>query len=315
MPFESAAERSVVSRHGSLSVKGNQIVDSLGEPIALAGTSFFWSNSPWEGAAFYEPEVVGYLKDGWGVTWVRAALGVEGEGGYIEEPEANLERVQRVLDAAIRAGIYVVVDWHSHRAEDYETEAVEFFGKIARTYGHQANLIYEIYNEPIESDWQTQIKPYAETVIGAIRQWDRDNLIVVGTPQWSQDVDVASADPITGYDNIAYSLHFYAGSHGEELREKARVAMRNGIALMVTEWGTVSADGTGPVNYESTEAWFAFMRQHGISHANWSICNKPEGASAFLPDTSPEGPWTSEDLTESGRFVRELIRGWNGWNE
>src|SRR5690606_41644798 len=51
-----------------------------------------------------------------------------------------------------------------------------------------------------------------------------DNLIIVGTPTWSQDVDVASNDPITGYSNIAYTLHFYAGTHGQFLRDKASTA-------------------------------------------------------------------------------------------
>jgi hypothetical protein len=56
-------------------------------------------------------------------------------------------------------------------------------------------------------------------VIAAIRAIDPDNLIVVGSPAWSQDVDVASDNPITGYENIAYALHFYSGTHGEVLRD------------------------------------------------------------------------------------------------
>lgn len=61
--------------------------------------------------------------------------------------------------------------------------------------------------------WSGTIKPYAQAVISAIRAIDPDNLIVVGTPTWSQDVDVAAADPIAG-TNIAYTLHFYAGTQG-----------------------------------------------------------------------------------------------------
>ena len=39
------------------------------------------------------------------------------------------------------------------------------------------------------------------------------NLIIVGTPFWAQNVDEAADDPLSG-TNIAYTLHFYAGSHG-----------------------------------------------------------------------------------------------------
>ncbi|GIR30139.1 MAG: hypothetical protein CM15mP44_4220 [Candidatus Neomarinimicrobiota bacterium] len=52
------------------------------------------------------------------------------------------------------------------------------------------------------------LKPYALNVISAIREIDPDNLIVVGTPEWSQRVDLAAEDPITEYTNIAYTLHF-----------------------------------------------------------------------------------------------------------
>ena len=38
---------------------------------------------------------------------------------------------------------------------------------------------------------------------------DPDNLIPLGAPEWSQKVDLVAADPIIGYDNIAYTFHFY----------------------------------------------------------------------------------------------------------
>jgi hypothetical protein len=55
---------------------------------------------------------------------------------------------------------------------------------MARTCGHHHNIIYEIYNEKLAVSWI--IKPYAEAVAGAIRAIDPDNLIIVGTPNWSQ---------------------------------------------------------------------------------------------------------------------------------
>ena len=40
------------------------------------------------------------------------------------------------------------------------------------------------------------VRAYAERVIAAIRQHDPLNLIIVGTPYWSQHVDVAAAAPL-----------------------------------------------------------------------------------------------------------------------
>ena len=142
--------------------------------------------------------------------------------------------------------MYVIIDWHSHHAESYRSNAIAFFQDMARTYGTRNHVIYEIYNEPLQISWSGTIKPYAQAVISAIRAIDPDNLIIVGTPSWSQDVDVAAADPIAG-TNIAYTLHFYAGTHGQFLRDKAQTALNRGVALFVTEWGSVNANGDGAV--------------------------------------------------------------------
>jgi endoglucanase len=108
-------------------------------------------------------------------------------------------------------GIYVIVDWHDERAyyENHTVAAIQFFSNISQTYGNYSNIIYEIFNEPVNATW-AQIKAYAVQVITAIRQNDQKNIIVVGTPNWSTDVDVAAEDPING-TNIAYTLHIYAG--------------------------------------------------------------------------------------------------------
>ena len=156
-----------------------------------------------------------------------------------------------------------------------------------------------------------RIKPYSEAVIAAIRDIDPDNLIIVGTPFFSQDVDVASQDPIVGFDNIAYTLHFYAGTHGETLRQQARTAISNGLALMVTEWGTVKADATGPIDEVSTEEWLAFLEENDISHLNWSLNDSLESSSVVVPNASVNGGWSLSELTPSGRLVREIIGRWH----
>lgn len=154
------------------------------------------------------------------------------------------------------------------------------------------------------------IKPYADAVVAAIRAIDSSNLIIVGTPTWSQEVDVASMNPITGYSNIAYTLHFYAATHGQSLRNKATTALNNGIALMVTEWGSVSANGNGAVDSVSTADWMDFLCTNNISHCNWAINDKVEGASALVSGASNLGNWSASDLTPSGTLVKNIIQDW-----
>lgn len=297
----------IVSEHGRLQIAGNRIVGSHGRPVSLAGNSFFWSQ--WMGR-YYTAETVAWLKQDWNATLVRAALGITRNDGYLGDPEQNLARVTTVVDAAIANDLYVIIDWHDHRAHEHAEQAVALFSDMARRYGHSPNVIYEIFNEPLaDASWDREVKPYAERVIAAIRAHDPDNLIVVGTPAWSQRVDLAAANPIKD-PNVAYALHFYAGTHKADLRAKAEVAMKLGAALMVTEWGVCNADGDGPMDEASVREWMDFMRRHQLSHCNWAVSDKQESASILRPGASEKGGWKDAELTPSGLLVRKLIREW-----
>ncbi len=295
-----------VTAHGRLRVDGNKIVGADGRPVSLAGNSFFWSQ--WQGR-FYNAETVSWLQEDWHAGVVRAALGVE-EGGYLTHPTTEQAKITAVVDAAIAADLYVIIDWHDHHAHQHTPQAVAFFQEMARKYGRYHNVLYEIFNEPLKDvTWSGQVKPYAEKVIAAIRTIDPDNLIIVGSPHWCQDVDIAARDPLKD-GNIAYALHFYAGTHKQSLRDKAVKALRQGVALFVTEWGTCKANGSGAVDVASTREWMDFMRQWQLSHCNWAVADKPETTSILRPGAPASGHWAENDLTESGRLVRELMRGW-----
>jgi len=298
-------DTTVVQMHGLLQLSGNKIVDKNNEPVCFAGNSFFWSNDNWGGERYYKAEVISWLKHDWKTTIVRAAMGVEDPGGYLDNKTANKNRVKTVVDAAIDEGIYVIIDWHSHHAEDNTNEAALFFQEMANLYGEYDNVIYEIYNEPLDISWSNIIKPYAISIIATIRSIDPDNLIVVGTPEWSQRVDLAAADPITGYSNIAYTLHFYTVHHQQWLRDRASAALESGIALFVTEWGSI---GYSLVDSEANE-WMTWCFDNKISHCNWAVNDKDEEWSILVPGTSTSG-WTDDELTASGKLAKNIIRNW-----
>jgi endoglucanase len=312
------SSQTAVEYHGALAVKGNRIVDQQGYNTSFAGPSLFWGNKGWAQKGhfgpddYYNADVVAYVQQDWNAPIIRIAMGAESRGGYIKDPVGRMQKIQAVANAAVEQGMYFIVDWHSHHAEDNIEQAIDFFKKIANQYGHTPNLIYEIYNEPLaNTDWDTVIKPYAEQVISAIRKIDKDNLIVVGTQTWSQDVDKAADNPILGFDNLAYTLHFYAGTHKQKLRDKASYALKKGIALMVTEWGTVNANGDGEAHIAETKRWMDFMRANDLSHCNWSLHSKKEGASMLKPDSKPDAKWTDHNLTTSGVMVKGIVKNWH----
>jgi endoglucanase len=216
--------------------------------------------------------------------------------------------VNRVLKAAIDLGIYVIIDYHSHVANEDPATAKKFFAEMAKKWGQYPNVIYEIFNEPLQISWSEELKPYELEVIKSIRQFDPDNMIICGTRQWSQMVNEAAMDPIKDV-NVAYTLHFYAGTHGESLRENAVRAMENGACIFVTEYGTCDASGNGGYSPEKTRIWWDFMDKYKISSCNWALSDKDETASALIFGASWTGGWKEKRLTESGKLVREeLIR-------
>ncbi len=321
-----------VQKFGLLKVNNSHVTSENGTKVSLPGISLFWSTAG-DIKDFYNARTVDHLAQSWNVSFVRAVMGIkeswDGGNGYIDNPTLQKSKIKKVIDAAIANNIYVIVDWHSHNAENYTAQAVQFFSEIAKEYGDNKHIIYEIYNEPIggesfsaqENTWKNTIKPYAIEVINAIRAEDSDNLIIVGTPFFSQGVDVVSnaGNPIKESDlslpngailNVAYTLHFYAGTHNTALRAKAKTAMDNGLALFITEWGTVPASGNGAVNSAETDKWVTFMKDNYISHANWAIADKAETSNIILPGKGVEG-LINDELTESGILVKKIIQEQN----
>ena len=146
------------------------------------------------------------------------------------------------------------------------------------------------------------MKPYAQRLISAIRANSPKAVILVGSPTWSQDIHLAAADPLEG-ENLMYTLHFYAGTHGAELRQRIDGAMAKGLPVFISEWGTSRADGSGGVFLEESRVWLDFLDQRGISWCNWSLCDKDETSAALRPGAPQDGPWGQDQLTESGQFV------------
>lgn len=298
----SAQQNSIVDFHGNLRVQETKIVDQTGSIVQLRGMSLFFTQ--WE-PEFYNYECIRWLRDDWGCTVVRTAMGIE-EEGYLTNPYAEKAKVKSIIDACLSLGIYVIVNWHDFHAEYHTTEAIAFFEEIAREYGTHPNIIYEIYSEPETTDWEV-VKSYAHAVIPRIRAIDPDNLIIVGTPWWSQYVDEASRDPLS-YTNIAYGLHFYAASHKQDLRDRAITALNNGITLFISEFGGGDYTGTIGIDYTELDAWFRIISEHAISWCNWAVEDRGTTASALQQGASTTGGWPLSMLTESGRLFRDKIR-------
>ena len=214
-----------VAKNGALRVEGGKIVNQHGVEPQLRGISFSWS--VWGGRKYYNPAVLDWLVTDFKVGIVRIAMGVQPKHGYLDEPEQQKQLVITQVDEAIKGGIYVLIDWHDHNGNLHTEQSKVFFANMAKKYTGVPNVIYEIWNEPAKTTWDT-VKNYAMQVIPEIRKYDKSNLIIVGSPHWDQDVDLVAESPISGFKNIAYSFHFYASdpNHQEKLRAKPDNAIK-----------------------------------------------------------------------------------------
>ena len=293
-----------VKIHGHLKVEGTRLLDENNHPYALRGMSFGWSCF-WP--RFYNSGTVDWLYKDWNCSVLRAAMGVEPQGGYIENPAGSTALIEAVVDGAIKSGIYVIIDWHSHHVN--LEEAKTFFGEMAAKYGKYPNIIYELFNEPAEASWP-QVKAYAEAVIKVIREKDPDNIILVGCPKWDQEIQLPAADPIKGYKNLMYTMHFYAGTHKQWLRDRTDAAIRAGLPVFISESAGMEASGDGPIDYTEWQLYIDWINKNNLSWIGWSISDKNETCSVLHTSASSTGHWKDSDLKESGVKIREYLRGY-----
>ena len=294
-----ASAASPVAKWGRLQVKGTQIVSDKGKKVQLKGVST-------HGIAWF-PQYVNKSSFAsmkrMGVNTIRLAFYSDPAAGY----DAGLyKKVEEGIQAATGLGMYVVLDWHilsDGNPKIYEKNAGKFFTYFSRKYGKQKNILYEICNEPNGNvTWAKDIKPYARRIIKKIRKYDKKNIIIAGSSTWSQDVDQTAKSPLKG-KNIAYSLHFYAATHKDDLRQKLKTAYKAGLPILVTEFSICDASGNGAIDKSSGKKWIKLLKKYKIGFIAWSLCNKQESASLIKASCSKTGNFKKSDLSKTGKWI------------
>lgn len=309
LPVENVSAASTpVKKNGRLSVKGTRLVNSQGKTVVLKGVSTHginWFPQYVNKAAFKT------LRDNWGVNCIRLAMYTEEYNGYCSGGnQAELrKRINNGVKYATELGMYVIIDWHilsDGNPTKNKKQAMSFFKYMAKKYKNQNNIFYEICNEPNGgTSWNT-IKSYASSVIKTIRKYDKKNIILVGTPTWSQDVDVAADSPIKGYSNIMYTFHFYAATHGDSYRQKVQAAIQKGLPVLVSEFGISESSGNGRIDKNEANKWMQFLKKNKISYVCWSLCNKNESCSLLKSSCSRTGNFKKSDLSQAGLWYKSV---------
>ena len=241
--------------NGKLSIKGTQMVNECSNPVQLRGMSTH--GVAWFENCYNESSISALVND-WGIELFRIALYVSEYGGYTTNQVKSQEEwhnwIDRMVDICEKYGIYCMIDWHvlNDGSGNFNGDpminidaAKKFWSYMSKKHADKKHVLYEICNEPNGNsvNWN-RVREYANIIIPIIRQNDPSTIIVVGTPTWSQDVDIASQNKLN-YNNIMYALPLYSGTTHPWLRDKAEKAINNGAAIFVSEFGTSNADGSG----------------------------------------------------------------------
>lgn len=297
------------SRCGSLQVKGTALTDQDGNPVQLRGISthgLAWFPGYVNEDCFRE------LREDWQANVIRLAMYTAENGGYCTDGDKDKLKklVQDGVAYATENDMYVIIDWHvlsDQNPNTYIDESKNFFREMSALYADYNNVIYEICNEPNGGTGWQDIKTYAEAVIPVIRENDENAVILVGTPNWSQYVDQAAADPITGYSNIMYTLHFYAATHTDWLRETMTKAVNAGLPIFVSEYGICDASGNGAIDETQADKWVDAMDALGISYVAWNLSNKSETSAIFSSSCGKTSGFMESDLSDSGKWLYHML--------
>ena len=306
----SAANPATPSTAGALQVVGTQLSAEDGRAVQLRGVST-------HGLSWY-PEYVNQeffdeLRNDWNANVVRLAMYTDESGGYCTDgdPEALYDLVRKGAQYAAAADLYAIVDWHilfDNNPLQHADEAEDFFARISADLADNNNVLYEICNEPNGSTTWEDISAYADRIIPVIRENDPDAIIIVGTPTWSQEVDKAAATPLAA-DDLMYTLHFYAASHQQDLRDRLKSAVEGGLPVFVTEFGICDASGDGRIDYASADAWVNLMDELDVSYICWNLSNKDETSALFKTSCTKTSGFTKDDLSEEGVWMWDLLHG------
>lgn len=299
---------------GPLQVIGTNLCDSEGNPVQLKGVSthgLAWFPDYVNEALFQE------LHEQWNVNVIRLAMYTGEYGGYCTGgDQGQLKQLIRDgVEYASAQDMYVIIDWHILSDGDpntYKEEAKNFFREMSAEFADRDNIIYEICNEPNGGTAWSRVKEYAQEIIPVIRENDEDAVILVGTPNWCQFLAQAAADPITEWDNIMYTLHFYAASHKEDLRQTLKNALEDGLPVFVSEYSICDASGNGEIDEAQAAAWMELLDKYKISYVAWNLSNKNETAALIKSSCGKTSGLSKEDLSSTGEWLYGLLTEGNG---
>ena len=300
-----------IKQNGRLQVIGHQLCNESGKPVQLRG--FSTHNTT------FCPECVSYgalksNRDFWGVNCVRAAIYTDdwwNNNSYNKNPEYNKAMVDSIVRWSEMLGIYCIIDWHilthGNPNSKIHAGADAFFEEMSAKYANKTHIIYELCNEPNGKavTWDT-IADYSNRIMPVIRKNDSRSVIIIGTPQWCQELDKVDPHKLKDTGNVMYAFHFYAATHQGLLPMFEEQIHR--IPVFISEWGVCESNGNGKLDENTSAEYLKAMKKHiykgdtvTTSWCLFSFGDKNETSSVLKPNSCKAKQW--ENMTPTGEFI------------
>ena len=233
----------------------------------------------------------------------------------------SLEEIYQTLkagvDEAVEQDVYAIIDWHPVDGEkgadwqSYETQlkTEQFWDYMAPRFSEYSNVIFEVYNEPgnptgaTEENWLTW-RDKAQEWVDLIREDAPENLILIGSPQWSQLTQFAPKHPFEG-DNLAYVMHTYPGHTFDWDQYFGKAA--DEVPVFMTEFGWQNTDVTWDLGQGTTSNFGQpmkdFLSEHpNINWTSWTYDHYAFPSLAYADGTPRDGEG------QMGKFMQDWLK-------
>jgi endoglucanase len=215
--------------------------------------------------------------NGWYAHVVRLAVypdAIDHTAGWNAGPDAYFNTyLNPAVNECVARQIYCIIDWHY--ITDYSSAAVNtattnFWNYVAPKYANTPNVIFELYNEPTTPNSWSTWKSTAQPWVNIIRAAAPNNIILIGSPQWSQITNNAASSPFSG-SNLMYVVHIYPQHGGQSTWDSWMGNTSGTVPYFVTEYGWQNG-GSNPTSGTTSGYGVPFenyLDSKGISSTAW----------------------------------------------
>ncbi|NLD99600.1 MAG: glycoside hydrolase family 5 protein [Fibrobacter sp.] len=302
---------------GKLRVSKDKIINDKEETVVLQGVNMSgleWHFKPWFGSV-----TINHVATQWKGNVIRFPLNAQ---WYINNENSQEKpyrtSVKEVVDFCARYGMWAILDlhWQNETVQQKTIDdavAKNFWKLIATDFKDAENVLYDLYNEPINIDWNGW-KARAESYINVIKQIDPSAIYIVGGTDWGYDLSQAASNPISSSvsTNVIYSSHHYPWK-STSFPAPVYSNLVNKVPLILGEFGWC-VNNCKPCESNGGSSNFvtqllAFVKAHpiNVSYAAW---NFDQSGCPLLLDTN-RTPFTRNafgNLVYSDLRSKNLIR-------